>query len=136
MSKGFKITLLILVVIIVVGGIVAYQMFTKPRRDVANEKGMVVSAAQLVAEFQQNETAANAKYLDKPVEVTGTVADVKQNQDGKTTVLLSSDDAMTGVFCTLKQSDASITAGSAVTIKGICHGMLSDVRLGEAIVVK
>jgi hypothetical protein len=136
MSKGFKITLLIFAVVIVAGGIIAYKMFTKPRRDVANEKGIAVSAAQLVSEFQQNEAQANAKYLNKPVEVTGTVADVQQNQDGKTTVLLSSNDAMAGVFCTLKQSDATIAAGASITIKGICHGMLSDVRLGESIVVK
>ncbi len=135
MSKGFKITLLVFFILIVAGSIVAYRMFTKPRRDVANEKGIVLTAAQLVNEFQQDETAANAKYLDKPIEVSGTVADVKNNQEGNTTLLLSSNDAMTGVFCTLKQNNSSIKAGSAVTVKGICHGMLSDVRIGEAIIV-
>ncbi len=136
MSKGFKITLVIFFILIVGGGAIAYYLFTKPRRDVANEKGIVLTAAQLVSEYQADESAANAKYLDKPIEVTGTIAEIKDNQEGKTTVLLSSGDAMTGVFCTLKQTNTSKTKGAQVTIKGICNGMLSDVRISEAIVIQ
>lgn len=136
MSKGFKITVVILLLIILVGGTIAYRMFTRPNRDVATEKGIVITAAQLVTEFQENETAANVKYLNKPIEVSGTVSNVAQNQEGITTVLLSSNDAMTGVFCTLKESNPNIKSGTQVVIKGICNGMLSDVRLGEAILVK
>lgn len=136
MSKGFKITVLILLLIILVGGTIAYRMFTKPNRDVATEKGIVITAAQLVTEFQENESAANVKYLNKPIEVSGTVSNVAQNQEGITTVLLSSNDAMTGVFCTLKENNPNIKTGTQVVIKGICNGMLSDVRLGEAILVK
>ena len=136
MSKGFKITVLILLLIILVGGTIAYRMFTKPNRDVATEKGIVIPAAQLVTEFQENESAANVKYLNKPIEVSGTVSNVAQNQEGITTVLLSSNDAMTGVFCTLKENNPNIKIGTQVVIKGICNGMLSDVRLGEAILVK
>ena len=136
MSKGFKITALILLSIILIGGTIAYRMWNKPNRDVAKEKGIVITAAQLVTEFQENETTANAKYLNKPIEVSGTVSNVAQNQEGITTVLLSSNDAMTGVFCTLKENNPNIKAGTPVVIKGICNGMLSDVRLGEAILVK
>ncbi len=70
------------------------------------------------------------------IEVTGTATEVKQNQEGNTTVLLSSNDPIAGVFCTLKQNSAQINIGSAVTIKGICSGMLSDVRIREAIIIK
>ena len=136
MSKGFKITVLILLSIILIGGTIAYRMWNKPNRDVAKEKGIVITAAQLVTEFQENETTANAKYLNKPLEVSGTVSNVAQNQEGITTVLLSSNDAMTGVFCTLKENNPKIKTGTPVVIKGICNGMLSDVRLGEAILVK
>ncbi|MCY7422773.1 MAG: OB-fold putative lipoprotein [Chitinophagaceae bacterium] len=136
MSKGFKITVLILSLIILVGGTIAYRMWNKPNRDVAKEKGIEITAAQLVTEFQQNEAAANAKYLNKPIQVSGTVSNVAANQEGITTVLLSSNDAMTGVFCTLKENNPNIKTGTPVVIKGICNGMLSDVRLGEAIMVK
>lgn len=136
MSKKFRITLVIFFVLIAGGAAVAWYMFNKPRRDVAQEQGIVIPAGQLVSEYQADETAANTKYLDKPIEVTGTVGEVKNNQDGKTTILLTGTDPMTGVFCTLKDATANITPGSTVTIKGICSGMLSDVRLREAILVK
>jgi flagellar basal body-associated protein FliL len=135
MNKKFKIAVIVLLVIIVAGGAVAYNMFNKPRRNVADEKGIEVTSAELVKEFQANETQANAKYLDKAIQVSGKVNEVKTNQEGKMTIMLASDDAMTGVFCTLKET-AAVTAGSDVIIKGICSGMLSDVRLREAVVVK
>ena len=135
MSKGFKITVLIFLLIILVGGTIAYRTWYKPNRDVAKEKGIEITAAQLVTEFQQHEAAANTRYLNKPIQVSGTVSTVAANQEGITTVLLSSNDAMTGVFCTLKENNPNIKTGTPVVIKGICNGMLTDVRLGEAILV-
>lgn len=135
MNKKFKIAVIVLLVVILAGGAVAYNMFNKPRRNVADEKGIEVTSSQLVKEFQANETQANAKYIDKAIQVSGKVNDVKTNLDGKMTVMLASEDALTGVFCTLKEASA-VTAGSDIIIKGICSGMLSDVRLREAVVVK
>lgn len=135
MNKKLKIILLVLLVVIIGGSAVAYYMWNKPNRSVANEEGIKVTAAQLVKEYQANETAANSKYLDKAIQVTGKVNEVGKNQDGKATVMLASEDEMTGVFCTLKENE-DIKGGSTITIKGFCSGMLSDVRLREAIVVK
>lgn len=136
MKGKFRIILIIVAVVVVAGGTIGWMMWNKPRRNVEDEKGIALTAAQLVKEFQENETSANTKYLDKAITVTGNVTEVKNNQDGKVTVMLSSDDAFTGVFCTLKDAAATINAGSTVTIKGICSGMLSDVRLREAVVEK
>ena len=111
-------------------------MWNKPQRKVENEKGMEVTAAQLVKDFQSGEANANKKYLDKAIQVRGVIAEIKNNQDGNATITLASDDAFAGVFCTLKQKTTNLQAGSSVTIKGICSGMLTDVRLREAVVVK
>lgn len=136
MSKGSKFIIALLVCIIVGGSAVAYFMWNKPDRKVENEKGIEVTSATLVKEYQANENEANKKYLDKAIQVTGTVTDVKNNQDGNSTITLASDDAFTGVFCTLKEKTSNLNAGTQVTIKGICSGMLTDVRLREAVVVK
>jgi hypothetical protein len=136
MNRTFRNLLLIALILVLAGSAVAYFMWNKPHRNVENEKGVEVTAAQLVKEYQQNENEANKKYLDKAIQVRGTISEVKSNQDGKTTVMLSSDDAFTGVFCTLKEPASNISTGSPVIIKGICSGMLSDVRLSEAVVVK
>ena len=136
MSKGFKIFLFIILVIIIGGGIAVYYMWNKPERNIANEKGIEITAVQLVNEFQENELEANKKYLDKVIQVTGNINAVGDNQEGMTTLTLSSDDAFTGVFCMLKEKAAGLKVGDKITIKGICSGMLTDVRIIEAIIVK
>ncbi len=136
MNKNVKVIVTVLIILIVTGAVAAWFMWNKPERKVENEKGIVVAATQLVKEYQADEKTANTKYLDKAIQVTGSVSEVKKNQDGKETVTLASEDPFTGVFCTLKETAENIQTGSTVTIKGICSGMLSDVRLREAVIVK
>lgn len=135
MNRKLRVFLIIISICIVAGGAIAYAMWNKPRRNVADETGLQITAAQLVKDYQANEAAANQKFLDKAIQVTGTITELKQNQDGKSTIMLASDDAFTGVFCTLKQKATSVAPGSTITIKGICSGMLTDVRLREAVIV-
>jgi hypothetical protein len=136
MNSKFKVFLIVALIIILGGTAVAYFMWNKPMRSVENEEGIAITASQLIKEYQLNEAGANKKYLDKTIEVTGNVSEVKNNQDGKATIMLTTDDPFTGVLCTLKESPGSISTGSSVVIKGICSGMLTDVRLREAVVVK
>jgi uncharacterized protein YpmB len=135
MSNKVRILIIILIVFIVSSFTVAYLMWNKPQREVENEKGIEVTAAQLVKDYQTNEAEADKKYLDKAIQVTGTVTGIKNNQEGNSTITLASDDAFTGVFCTLKEKAGKVNTGSTVIIKGICSGMLSDVRLREAVIV-
>ena len=135
MNNKVRLLVIILILFIAASFTVAYVMWNKPQRKVENEKGIEVTSAQLVKDYQANEAEANKKYLDKAIQVTGVVADIKNNQEGNSTITLSSDDAFTGVFCTLKEKPVNVTAGSTIIIKGICSGMLSDVRLREAVVV-
>lgn len=135
MSNRLKLFMAVLIISLAGSFIVAYFMWNKPRRKVENEKGIEITSTQLVKEYQANEAEANKKYLDKAIEVAGVVAAVKDNQEGRSTITLASDDAFTGVFCTLKEKPAKVTSGSQVIIKGICSGMLSDVRLRDAVMV-
>lgn len=135
MSEKLKAFIIILILFIAGGFTVGYIMWNKPQRNVENEKGIEITSAHLVKDYQANEAEANKKYLDKAIQVSGTVTDIKNNQDGNSTVTLASDDAFAGVFCTLKEKPGNITPGNNVVIKGICSGMLSDVRLREAVIV-
>lgn len=137
MNKTVKAILLILLVLIVGGVIAAWVMWHKPRRSVADEKGIEITAVQMVKEYQANEIEANRKYLDKAIQVSGTVTEVKSNQEGYPTVMLASDDPFAGgVFCTMKDKSVKADSGTSIVIKGICSGMLSDVRLRQAVIVK
>lgn len=118
---------------IVVATIVAYKMYNKPHRTVDDEEALVVSAVQLFDDFEQNESEANKKYLDKVVEVTGRISEVSTNMDNKPIVVLETDNSMFGVRCTMSGSSLTAQEGSLATIKGICTGYLSDVVITNGI---
>lgn len=134
-----KIFLTVLVVGLLSAGAVYYYVFVYSvthRRSVENEEGIVISAADLVKQYQSNETQSNTKFLDKAVQVTGIVGEIKKDAAGNTTVTLKSDDAFAGVFCTLKKAD-NLTVpviGSTIVVKGFCKGFLSDVVITDAVI--
>ena len=137
MKKKLLVAALTILITAVIG--VWFFVFYKPthfKRDVADEKGISISAPDLVKAFQENETAANTTYLDKSVEIKGESVEAKPDQSGLTMLTLKSNDAMAGVLCTLKSADTTLKAGQTITVKGICTGFLSDVVLKEAIIVK
>ena len=123
------------VVLLIIGVLSIYGLYNKPHRNVAGENGIVTSAEQIFNDFQSNEAEANLKYLDKVVEVTGKVADVTRNQEGKMVVILDTGDVFGGVACTMAEEEQYMT-GQVVAIKGICKGYLTDVVLTEAIKLK
>jgi UDP-N-acetylmuramyl pentapeptide synthase len=60
------------IVALVIGLGVAYYLWNKPHRDIAAEDAaFALTADELFDAFEADETAANAKYLDKVVAVTG-----------------------------------------------------------------
>lgn len=110
-------------------------VWNKPHRDAASEKGTRVTAAALQQAYTTNEAAANARYLDKTLEVSGTVAGTEKNQDGKTVVYL--DDALSGVGCTLRDAGAVVSEGQAIVVKGFCSGTNGmGVTMRECVVVE
>jgi hypothetical protein len=136
MKKTSRIILLVLGIGLLIGGITAYYLWNKPQRTVEGEKGIVITADSLIAIYNADEKAADAKYLNKAIQVQGTVAKVEKNQDGQTTVLFASADPMSSVFCTMRDKDANVSAGSVITLKGFCSGHTMDVLLTDCIVVK
>lgn len=135
MSNWKKILSFTVVIGIITAALVYYYVFIYSKnnhRNVANEKGIVVTAVQLVNDFTNNEDSANKKYLDKTIEVTGEVALVKQ--DSLINVTLKSNDAFASVYCTMQSNQPKPNSGKTITIKGICTGKLSDVVLKDAII--
>jgi hypothetical protein len=136
MRSRKKIFLAIILFIILSGAGYAYYLWNKPARNVAKEKGIQITAVAIFDSFTNNEQSANARYLNKAIEVTGTVTAIKKNQAGETVVYLQSNDPVFGVNCTFKRDPGSIEKGSAITFKGICTGYLSDVIINEGMMVK
>ena len=74
--------------ILLVSALVAYKVYHKPHRQIEDERAIVLTATELFNEFENHELEAYAKYLDKVMQVTGEISEVRKNQEGKTIFLL------------------------------------------------
>jgi cytochrome c-type biogenesis protein CcmE len=138
MKKWMKVLLLAVGIGLIAGLLLLYWIFNKPHRDVAKEMGITLSAQQLYDSFRTNEASANSQYLDKAIELTGTVADVSTNQEGQKVVNFSTNDPLVMINCTFKTDPGNLKAGDSITFKGICTGYIPDanVVINEGVLIK
>lgn len=136
--KPLRIVLLIVLLLIVGGGGYGLYQWNKPHRSAASEKGVVLNVSQLVSAYTQNEHTADSLYLNKTLEVSGTVAEWGKNDAGQSTALFKSEDLMTSVFCTFKNGEDynAKNATDSITVKGFCSGLVGDVKLTDCILKK
>lgn len=135
--KKWQIVLLIILAGLLIAGGVGYMIWNKPHDKVEDANAQKISVAELTATFENNEQEANDKFLNKAIEVTGTVSETETNQDGQLLVILSSDNSMMDVQCTMRESNASVATGEQVTIKGFCSGVnLFGVLLTDCVISK
>lgn len=119
MVKRILVVVLLLVAIGVCTGV---YLWNKPHQKVEDAKGIVIDAKALAKEYVADEKAADAKYLNKAIEVSGTIAELEKNQDGGLMVILQTDDAAAGVQCAMRDKGLELAKGSQVVIKGFCSG--------------
>lgn len=112
-----------------------FQYSKTHHRDVTSETATIITASQIVKDFETNETTANTNFLNKAIELKGVVLKKDRDQAGNTTVTLKSGDPLANIFCTLKPGIRLQKGDSIIIVKGICTGFLSDVVLNEAVVV-
>ena len=138
MSKKVRYFLVFIILALGVAFAVWKITFKKSEARVASKKADVeIEAVRLLQDYEMDESAANAKYLDKIVVVTGTIASVNEDSLG-ISLYLKENDAITGVICSFDKSTLSVSsvqAGSAISIKGICTGYLMDVVLNKCALV-
>ncbi len=133
-----KYILLTLAILAVAGAAIGYYLYNKPVASLEQaEADVVLTAPELLAEFQADEAAANEKYLDKVIQVRGELEAVTDNETGNTSLRLAAGDPMSGVICELEPGVAGgFEAGQTVTLKGQCTGMLMDVVLVRCVPVQ
>ncbi|MDP9076061.1 MAG: OB-fold putative lipoprotein [Bacteroidota bacterium] len=128
--------ILVIIAINVYGGLYFVFQYSKTHhRDAATENAIVIPATQIVNDFHANEKRANLKYLNKVVQISGTVLKQGKDQAKNTTVTIKSGDPFANIFCTLKSRVNLSRKDSVIVVKGICSGFLSDVILNDAVVM-
>lgn len=136
MKKRIIFGVLVIIAVNVAGGLYYVFQYSKiHHRDAATEQAIVIPATQLVNDFQANEKSANLKYLNKVVQISGTVLKQGKDQAKNTTLTIKSGDPFANIFCTLKSKNNLTGKDSVIVVKGICSGFLSDVILNDAVVM-
>jgi len=128
------------VAVVIAVGAFGYYYVNKPKASIVHKQpDVIISPEKLLNEFVTDEEAANAKYLDKIIEVSGKIASKNQNEDHKITILMDTGDPMSSVTCELNPKEISKSSGfdkgSIIELKGICTGMLTDIVLVDCIIL-
>jgi hypothetical protein len=125
---------------ILIGVAFGLSTFYKPARDAQNEAGIQITANELFAKYAADQKMADSLFLDKTIEVTGSIIKIGENQEGQQNVELKTLQDNGTIFCTLKlKQDLQIQ--QQVTLKGICKGyrdqmMVFDVVLVDCYLIK
>lgn len=124
-----------LAVIGAIGGSIGFYMFNKPLESTMSMKAdYSIEPGVLLAAFEEDEAAANTKYLDKVIEVKGQVQKVEKADD-KIAVYLETDNLMSSIIFQMEEAGVQFEKGEEVTLKGICTGYLMDVVLVRGVKV-
>jgi len=95
---------------------------------VFQDKNIKVSAEELVSSYSSNINAANKKFLDKEIELTGEVKSFFQFEGEKSLLQLNTGNSELLLYCILMNKEteeiaASLTAGTTVKVFGKCLGL-------------
>lgn len=135
--------LLAIFVLAILGGGYAYKKYNEGQTDITTvATDLTITAPELLAQYTTDEAKANEQYLNKVIEVKGSIAEApKADEKGIISIMLQGDDTG-GVNCELSEtaSKAPINTyqvGQEITIKGKCSGSNGiDVVLSQCAVVK
>ena len=98
-----------------------------------DEQVYQITATDLYAAYKNNEMAADDKYMNKTLIVTGYIFEINKNYDGIYYIILANKggDGFTSTFCYFpanrNSSLASLQKGQFVSIKGRCVGRPSTI---------
>jgi len=132
---------LILLAIVIIAGLYAYREYNRKPADLSTVDSQIkISADGLVIKFEKDEQKANLLYLGKPIEVTGLIAEINNQQDTLVTIALGKKEDMHKVSCLLDANHTNeikrYKVGDNIMLRGICNGYLLDVELNRCVIIK
>jgi hypothetical protein len=115
----------------------ALYLYNKPHQDTSRLRpAFRMDAADLFKAYTHDEAAANRSYVDKVIEVMGTISD-EAVTDSTFSLLLNTGDALGAVNCSFQSTGYAKhklpPKGAPVVIKGRCTGFLTDVNMVDCV---
>lgn len=109
-----------LLLLLPTAGCLATEAGTEAVQDA--DAAYTVPADELVAEYETNEVAADQKYADQVVSVSGSVTDIGKDISDTAYVILGGTGSLDGVQCFFADSPesdiAALEKGQEITVKG------------------
>jgi tRNA_anti-like len=130
---------LVVVLLIAIGSILAaLVLYNKKQPDTSKIKpDITITATDLQKEFENNEKTASDKYINKILEVSGTITAVTPADSANTNISLKTANEMSAVNCAFQKyiDPTKFKAGDLITLRGVCSGFLMDVLLKNCSVI-
>jgi hypothetical protein len=130
MNKKVKVILAFLVFFLIIGFVSYNYIMHGGARDLTTEETAFSSTGTaLLAEFTANADAANTKYLEKAIAVSGTITSISPTD---TTIDNS-------IVCSLKTADKSLQKDQKITAKGRVVGfddLMGELKLDQCFITK
>ena len=129
--KKYKISLLVILVVISVAAIYGYSEYNRGMLDTHQLKPLFkINAEELLKQFEANESEATGRYTDKTIRVSG-IVNYTNITDTSASIYLNDASSVSSVICVFQKNSYNeckkLKAGDSATIKGICSGYLMDV---------
>lgn len=120
----------IVLVLLVISVLFAYQYIYQDHRNIETEKAEYTTTLQFISEeFKLDALNSEKKYLNKTIEISGTITEVNQND-------LTLNDKL---FCQFNNIlNESIKINSVIKVKGRCIGyddLLEQIKLDQCTVI-
>ena len=138
MKKSYRFILIAVLFIVIAGIVAALYTFNLKHKDLQKVKpDFVLSAEDLLKEFETDEIAATNKYINKVLEIRGVIQSVNAGENNALTISLKTGSDLSSVICTLQGNPdpSAFKTGEPMTLRGECSGFLMDVLLNKCAVI-
>lgn len=97
---------------------------------------IAITAGDLFAAYNENEVAANSKYKDKKLQITGTISNIGIDILDRVYITLDASETLYSVQCYFANSDedakvAELKKGDTITLIGVCEGISLNVTVKQ-----
>jgi hypothetical protein len=134
MKLYVKIALFVVLIIAISGTLYSLYLFNLKHPDTAKAKpDFVITSTVLQKEFEDNEKAASVRYINKILEVSGTIISITPADSSHFNISLKTGSDLSSVICTFPaiMDESKFKAGEEITLRGECSGFLMDVLLNN-----
>ena len=115
------------------------NIYNTPHLDIEKSKAdLIITAQNLLDDYQKDENSANKKYVDNLIQIKGVISKISIN-DGSSIITFNDANGESSVMCHMSPDQnlnvLKLKKDSQIAIKGICTGYLLDVIMVRCVLV-